>query len=62
MLHAAHYHLRDYAMLEVLIGTGVRVGDLLGLCVGDVEIGELSAIGDMFLVKRASTSQTQLGD
>ena len=29
-------------MLEMLIGTGVRVGELLGLCVGDVEIGERS--------------------
>jgi len=42
LLRAAHHHPRDFAMLEVLIGTGVRVGELLGLCVGDVEIGERS--------------------
>jgi len=29
-------------MLEVLIGTGIRVGELLALCIGDVEIGERS--------------------
>jgi integrase/recombinase XerC len=42
LLRAANHHPRDFAMLEVLIGTGVRVGELLGLCVGDVEIGERS--------------------
>jgi site-specific recombinase XerD len=42
LLRAANHHPRDFAILEVLIGTGVRVGELLGLCVGDVEIGERS--------------------
>jgi len=42
LLHAANHHPRDFAILEVLIGTGVRVGELLGLFVGDVEIGERS--------------------
>ena len=42
LLRATHHHPRDFAILEVLIGTGVRVGELLGLCVGDVEIGERS--------------------
>jgi integrase/recombinase XerC len=42
LLHAANHHPRDFAILEVLIGTGIRVGELLGLCVGDVEIGERS--------------------
>ncbi|OGO16148.1 MAG: hypothetical protein A2Z14_12995 [Chloroflexi bacterium RBG_16_48_8] len=42
LLRAAHHHPRDFAMLEVLIGTGVWVGELLGLCVGDVEISERS--------------------
>jgi site-specific recombinase XerD len=42
LLRAAHHHPRDFAMLEVLIGTGVRVGELLSLSVGDVEIGERS--------------------
>jgi integrase len=42
LLRAARHHPRDFAILEVLIGTCVRVGELLGLCVGDVEIGERS--------------------
>jgi len=42
LLRAANHHPRDFAILEVLIGTGGRVGELLGLFVGDVEIGERS--------------------
>jgi integrase/recombinase XerD len=42
LLRAANHHPRDFAILEVLIGIGVRVGELLGLCIGDVEIGERS--------------------
>ena len=44
LLRAAHAsgNLRDIAILEVLIGTGVRVGELLALHVGDVELGERS--------------------
>ena len=42
MLRAARGHLRDYAMLEMLAGTGFCVGELLGLKIGDVEIGERS--------------------
>lgn len=42
LLRAARGHLRDYAMLEVLAGTGLRVGELLALTVGDVEINERS--------------------
>lgn len=33
---------RDIAMLEVLVGTGLRVGELLALQVGDIELGERS--------------------
>ena len=29
-------------MLEILVGTGLRVGELLALQIGDVEIGERS--------------------
>lgn len=42
LLRAARGHLRDYAMLEFLAGTGLRVGELLALKVGDVEINERS--------------------
>ncbi len=42
LLRAAREEPRDYAMLEVLAGTGVRVGELLALRLGDVEIGERS--------------------
>jgi site-specific recombinase XerD len=42
LLRAAHSHLRDYAMLELLAGTGLRVGELLALKVGDVVLNERS--------------------
>jgi integrase/recombinase XerC len=42
LLRAARGDLRDYAMLELLAGTGLRVGELLALKVGDVEVGERS--------------------
>ena len=42
LLRAARGHARDYAMLEMLVGTGLRVGELLALKIGDVEIGERS--------------------
>jgi len=42
LLRAARADRRDYAMLEVLAGTGLRVGELLDLKLGDVEINERS--------------------
>ena len=42
LLRAARAHLRDYAMLELLAGTGLRVGELLALRVGDIEINDRS--------------------
>lgn len=42
LLRAARGHARDYAMLEMLAGTGLRVGELLALKIGDVEINERS--------------------
>ena len=44
LLRAVHAsgNLRDIAIVEVLAGTGLRVGELLALQVGDVEIGERS--------------------
>ncbi len=42
LLRAAKAHPRDYAILEVLLGTGIRVGELLQLQVGDVTIGDRS--------------------
>ena len=44
LLRAVHAsgNVRDIAMLEVLGGTGLRVGELLALQMGDVEIGERS--------------------
>jgi site-specific recombinase XerD len=39
---AARGHLRDYALLEVLAGTGLRVGELLELQVGDGVMNERS--------------------
>ena len=44
LLRVARGHLRDYAILELLAGTGLRVGELLDLNVGDVEIKERSGI------------------
>ena len=44
LLRAVHAsgNLRDIAIVEVLAGTGLRVGELLALQVGDVELGERS--------------------
>jgi site-specific recombinase XerD len=42
LLRAARGHLRDYALVEVLVGTGLRVGELLALKVGDVAMNERS--------------------
>jgi site-specific recombinase XerD len=42
LLRVARSHPRDYAMLEMLAGTGLRVGELLTLKVGEVEFNERS--------------------
>ena len=44
LLRAVHASgkVRDIALVEVLVGTGLRVGELLALQVGDLEIGERS--------------------
>ncbi len=44
LLRAVHAggDVRDIAIVEVLAGTGLRVGELLALQLGDVEIGERS--------------------
>ncbi len=42
LLRAAKAHVRDYAILEVLLGTGIRVGELLHLQVGDVTVRDRS--------------------
>lgn len=44
LLRAAKLHLRDYAILEMLLGTGIRVGELLHLHVGDVTVRERSGL------------------
>ena len=38
LLREAKSETRDYAILEVLAGTGIRVGELLNLTIGDIEI------------------------
>jgi integrase/recombinase XerD len=42
LLRAVHAggNMRDIAIVEVLVGTGIRVGELLALQVGDVDVGE----------------------
>jgi len=42
LLRAARRHRRDFAMLEVLVGTGVRVSELLDLRVGDIAVNSRS--------------------
>nr|MBN1228160.1 tyrosine-type recombinase/integrase [Anaerolineae bacterium] len=44
LLRAVHSNrqLRDIALIEVLLGTGIRVGELLALQVGDVNLKERS--------------------
>lgn len=40
-VHNSH-NVRDIAIIEVLVGTGLRVGELLALRIGDMVIGERS--------------------
>lgn len=42
LLRAAQSDLRDYAIIEVLLGTGIRVQELLALKLGDIVLGERS--------------------
>jgi integrase len=42
LLRAINHHPNNFAKLVVLIGTFIRVGELLGKSIGDVEIGEYS--------------------
>lgn len=44
LLRVAKGHHRDFAMLEVLGGTGIRVGELLALCINDVVIQPRSGL------------------
>ncbi len=60
LLRAARGHLRDYAMLELLAGTGLRVGELLLLKVGDVELGDRSGKVTVRRGKHASYREVPL--
>ena len=42
LLRQAKVDQRDYALIELLVGTGLRVGELLALRVGDIHLGERS--------------------
>jgi site-specific recombinase XerD len=42
LLREASADVRDYALVETMVGTGVRVGELLALRIGDVVIGDRS--------------------
>jgi site-specific recombinase XerD len=42
LLRTARGHVRDYALVELLAGTGLRIGELLALTVGDVELNDRS--------------------
>jgi site-specific recombinase XerD len=42
LLRAAYSHPRDYAMLEMMAGSGLRVGELLALRIGDLKFNERS--------------------
>jgi len=44
LLRAAKHNRRDFAILEVLGGTGIRVSELLDLRIGDVEINPRSGM------------------
>lgn len=41
-VHQVHDNDRDVAIVEMLVGTGLRVEELLNLKVGDIEMGERS--------------------
>lgn len=42
LLRGARAHSRDYALLELMIGTGLRVGEVMALRVGDLDMNERS--------------------
>lgn len=44
LLREAKSHKRDYALLELLIGTGLRVGEVLALQIEDVKLNERSGV------------------
>jgi site-specific recombinase XerD len=58
LLDAAREHARDYALLNVMSGAGLRVGELLSLRVGDLSLGERS--GSMAVRKRGSARNVPL--
>ena len=59
LLRAVHAgsNLRDIAILEVLAGTGLRVGELLALQVGDMEISERSGKVTVGRASRAASAK-----
>ena len=64
ILRATAHHVRDHAIISMAVGTGLRLGELVGLNVGDVfspdgtpktrifvrrEIAKRGTVGDVFL-------------
>lgn len=58
LLRAVHAGgiLRDIAVIEVLVGTGLRVGELLALQIGDLQIGDRSG---KLTVRRGNVSHVR---
>ena len=54
LLKAAHSNRRDYAMIELLAGTGLRVGEHLALRFGDIQLRDRSG---KVVVRAAKGSQ-----
>lgn len=62
LLRAVHAggRLRDIALIELLAGTGLRVGEALGLQVGDLQISERSGTVTVRLSKGGGTRRVPL--
>ncbi|HYF61469.1 MAG TPA: tyrosine-type recombinase/integrase [Herpetosiphonaceae bacterium] len=62
LLRAVHAggRLRDIALLELLAGTGLRVGEVLALQVGDLQLGERSGMVTVRLSKGGGTRRVPL--
>ena len=52
--YAANYKLRDYAILITLLHTGIRVSELVGLDVSDIDFDESS----MHVIRKGGTDDT----
>ena len=54
LLHAAAGHSRDYAILQLFLQTGIRVSELVGLLLSDIDLDQ----GEMLIHGKGSKQRT----